>query len=179
MKLLVLDNEFGIARLDVTERSGGKHRRHDRDGRPNAAPSRTASDLIDRSMKLLMLDDELGIARLDATDPTPAWAEGKLSSVTRAAEELSIVCAAAAIPADVQAARGWRCLRVAGRLDFSLTGVLAAIAGPLAAAHVSIFAVSTYDTDYVLVPGESLRAAMEALSASGHEVVSERDRRNS
>ena len=130
-------------------------------------------------MKLLVLDDELGIARLDATDPIPAWAaQGSLSSVTRTAEELSIVCAAAAIPAGVQAVRGWRCLRVAGRLDFSLTGVLASIAGPLAAANVSIFAVSTYDTDYVLVPGESLAAAMEALSASGHAVVSERELRN-
>ena len=130
-------------------------------------------------MKLLVFDDEFGIARLDATDPPPAWAaQGTLSSVARTAEELSIVCAAAAIPAGVQAVRGWRCLRVAGRLDFSLTGVLAAIAGPLAAANVSICAVSTYDTDYVLVPGESLPAAIEALSASGHEVVNERDLRN-
>ena len=98
--------------------------------------------------------------------------------MTRTAEELSIVCAAAAIPTGVRVVRGWRCLRVAGRLDFSLTGVLASIAAPLAAANVSIFAVSTSDTDYVLVPGESLTAAMEALSASGHEVVSERDLRN-
>ena len=115
-------------------------------------------------MKLLVLDDELGIARLDATDPTPAWAaQGSLSSVTRTAEELSIVCAAAAIPTGVRVVRGWRCLRVASRLDFSLTGVLASIAGPLAAANMSIFAVATSDTDYVLVPGERLTAAMEAL----------------
>ena len=91
--------------------------------------------------------------------------------MTRTAEELSIVCATAAIPAAVPAGRGWRCLRVAGRLDLSLTGVLASIAEPLAAANVSIVAVSTYETDYVLVPKESLAAAMEALSASGHEVV--------
>ena len=130
-------------------------------------------------MKLLVLDHELGIARLDATDPTPAWAaQGSLFSVTRTAEELSIVCAAAAIPAGVQAERGWRCLRVAGRLDFSLTGILASMAGPLAAANVSIFAVSTYDTDYVLVPNDSLAAATEALGASGHEVVSERELRH-
>jgi hypothetical protein len=123
-------------------------------------------------MKLLLLDGEFGVARLDATQATPDWAaHGSLSSVTRTAEELSIVCGAGAIPAGVQAERGWRCLRVAGRLDFSLTGVLASIARPLAAANVSIFAVSTHDTDYVLVPGKSLAAAMEALSASGHEVV--------
>jgi hypothetical protein len=134
-------------------------------------PCRTSLNL-ERSMTLLVLDDEYGIARLDATDPTPVWAAlGSLSSVTRTAEELSIVCATAAIPTDVLAERGWRCLRVAGRLDFSLTGVLSSIAGPLAAANVSIFAISTYDTDYLLVRGESLGAVTKALSASGHQVV--------
>ncbi len=123
-------------------------------------------------MKLVVLEDELAVVRLDASDPTPTWAtQGILSSVTRTAEELSVLCAAAAIPTNVQAERGWRCLRVAGRLDFSLTGVLASIASPLATAGVSIFAVSTYDTDYVLVRGQSLAAAIEALTAAGHEVV--------
>jgi hypothetical protein len=123
-------------------------------------------------MTLLVLDEELAVARLDASDPTPAWAaHGRISSVTRTAEELSVVCAAAAIPATVQAERGWRCLRVAGSLDFALTGVLASIAGPLAAARVSIFSVSTYDTDYVLVREQSLAAAIECLRAAGHEVA--------
>ena len=123
-------------------------------------------------MKLVVLEEDLAVARLEATAPIPEWvASGSLSSVTRTAEELSVVCAAAAIPAGVQAARGWRCLRVAGRLDFSMTGVLASIAGPLVAADVSIFAVSTYDTDYVLVHGERLTAAIEALRAAGHDVV--------
>ena len=123
-------------------------------------------------MKLMVLDDEFAIARLHATEPTPAWAaQGSLSSVTRTAEELSVVCAAAAVPASVEAERGWRCLRVAGRLDLSLTGVLASIADPLAAAELSIFAVSTYDTDYVLVRKQSLRAVIGCLNAAGHEVV--------
>jgi uncharacterized protein len=123
-------------------------------------------------MKLVVLDDELAVARLDATDPAPAWAEqGSISSVTRTAEELSVVCAAAAIPAHVQAERGWRCFRVAGRLDFSLTGALASIAGPLAAADVSIFAISTYDTDYILVREQTVAAAIECLRAAGHDVI--------
>jgi hypothetical protein len=118
-------------------------------------------------MKLVVLEDELAVARLGATDPIPAWAaQGNFSSVTRTAEELSVVCAAEAIPANVQAERGWRCLRVAGRLDFSQTGVLASIAGPLAAAKVSIFAVSTYDTDYVLVG--SRRDGGNQCLAAGH-----------
>ena len=123
-------------------------------------------------MKLIVLDDEFAVARLDAADPTPAWAaQGGLSSVTRTAEELSVVCQAAGVPPGVQAERGWRCLRVAGRLDLSLTGVLASIASPLAAAKLSLFAVSTYDTDYVLVRKESLTAVIGCLNAAGHEVA--------
>ena len=123
-------------------------------------------------MKLVVLGDEFAVARLGASDPTPAWAaQGSLSSVTRTAEELSIVCAAAAVPTSVQAERGWRCLRVAGRLDLSMTGVLASIANPLAQAGLSIFAVSTYDTDYVLVRKETLTAVIGSLNAAGHEVV--------
>jgi hypothetical protein len=123
-------------------------------------------------VKLVLLDGEFAVARLPGDEATPAWAaEGSLSSVTRTAEELSVVCAASAVPAGVRAERGWRCLRVAGRLDFSLTGVLASIAAPLAAAEVSIFAVSTYDTDYVLVREESLGAAVDRLRVAGHEVM--------
>jgi hypothetical protein len=123
-------------------------------------------------MRLVLLDEELAVARLDPADPVPEWAgQGSFSSVTRTAEELSVVALAARIPADVRAERGWRGLRVAGRLDFSLTGVLASIAGPLAEAGVSILAVSTYDTDYVLVRGRSLTTAVESLTAAGHEVL--------
>jgi hypothetical protein len=123
-------------------------------------------------MTLVVLEDELAVARLDANDSIPPWAEqGSLSSVTRTPEELSVVCGATAVPTGVRAVRGWRCLRVAGPLDLSLTGVLASIAGPLAAAGVSLFAVSTYDTDYVLVREQSLARAIERLRAAGHEVV--------
>ena len=123
-------------------------------------------------MKLTVIEGELGVARLGAAVPVPGWAaQGALSSVTRTAEELSIICAAHAIPDGVRAERGFRCFRVVGRLDFSLTGVLASIASPLAAANVSILAVATYDTDYVLVPGHALDRAIAALRAAGHEVL--------
>jgi hypothetical protein len=122
-------------------------------------------------MNLVVLEDELAVARLGPTDAIPAWAaQGSLSSVTRTPEELSVVCAGAGIPPDVPAERGWRALRVAGRLDFSLTGVLASIVAPLAAAKVSVFVVSTYDTDYILVREPSLAAAVRCLTAAGHEV---------
>ena len=122
-------------------------------------------------MKLIVLPDELAIARLDPAAAIPAWtSHGPISSTTRTAEELSLVCAAASVPDDAPAERGWRCLRVAGKLDFSLTGVLASIAGPLADAGVSIFAISTYDTDYILVRGRALPTAIAALTAAGHDV---------
>jgi len=129
-------------------------------------------ETIDANVTLLVLADELAVARLDPGTPVPHWAwDGEISSITRTPEELSVVCAASAVPADVQAERGWRSFRVAGPLDFSLTGVLASIAGPLAAARISIFSVSTYDTDYILVRGESLAAAIDCLRSAGHDVT--------
>ena len=88
--------------------------------------------------------------------------------MTRTASELSIVCRDASVPASVTANRGWRAIAVDGTLDFALTGVLAALAAPLAAAGVSIFAMSTYDTDYVLVKQDTLDDAVAALRAAGH-----------
>ena len=87
------------------------------------------------------------------------------------AADTSIVCASARVPDGVRAERGWRALTVEGPLDFALTGVLAALAVPLADAGVSIFAVSTYDTDHVLVRSDRLADAVEALRAAGHSVV--------
>ncbi|HMF99382.1 MAG TPA: ACT domain-containing protein [Vicinamibacterales bacterium] len=123
-------------------------------------------------MQLLVLRGELAVARLNPTDPIPDWVTpAPISSITRTRDELSIVCEAASVPAAVRAERGWRCLRVAGSLDFSLTGVLASIAAPLANAGVSIFAISTYETDYVLVREPSVAAAIDCLAAAGHEVA--------
>jgi hypothetical protein len=122
-------------------------------------------------MKLLVLPEEFAVARLEASDAIPAWAmQAPVFSATRTPDELSIVCARPHLPPEVRAARGWRCLRVAGTIDFAATGVLASIAGPLANAGVSIFAISTYDTDYVLVPEHALAAAIAALTAAGHDV---------
>jgi uncharacterized protein len=112
----------------------------------------------------------LAVCRLPANTPVPAPKAGALWSVTRTADELSIVCPVAEVPAGAEVERAWRALQVAGPLDFALTGVLAAIAVPLAEADVSIFAVSTYDTDYVLVREAALPAAAEALRRAGHDV---------
>ena len=121
---------------------------------------------------LRLMAGRYAVCRLSADAPVPSWAaSGEWNSVTRTADELSVVCAEAAVPGDVQCEGGWRVLQVGGPLDFSLVGVLAAIAAPLAQAGVSIFAVSTFDTDYVLVKEEKLARSIEALRVAGHDVL--------
>jgi uncharacterized protein len=98
------------------------------------------------------------------------FADGVFFSITRTADELSVVCAERDAPKDAKVEGGWRAMKVEGTLDFSLTGVLASISAPLADAGVSIFVVSTYETDYVLVKEASLMKAVPALEAAGHSV---------
>lgn len=124
------------------------------------------------SLALTVLDGRLAICRLPPASPVPEWAtRGAITSITRTPAELSIVCAEEAVPADVPHRAGWACLQVAGPLAFSLTGILAGLSTALAAAGVSVFAVSTFDTDYLLVPASRLEEAVAALAAAGHEVT--------
>jgi hypothetical protein len=116
--------------------------------------------------------EELAVCRLPADAAVPEWAaRGPLTAAVRVGPELSLVCAAAAVPAGVTARGGWRCLRAEGPFDLGEVGVLAALGGPLAAAGVSLFAVSTYDTDYLLVQAADLGRAVDALRGAGHRVV--------
>jgi hypothetical protein len=124
-----------------------------------------------RRLKLVLADEPMAICRLGPGDVPPAWATGgRWWSMTRTGDELSIVCIEATVPNDVAASRGWRLLRFEGPLPLDQTGILASVTGPLAAARVSLFAVATYDTDYVLVPGAQRHAAIAALEAAGHSV---------
>jgi hypothetical protein len=118
-----------------------------------------------------VLPGTFAVCRLSAEGPPPAWAPaGPFSSVTRTADEISVVCPEGAVPAGTRCERGWRCLRVAGTLDFALVGALASLLVPLAQAGVSTFAVSTFDTDYLLVREADWARAAEALRAAGHAV---------
>ena len=119
-----------------------------------------------------LLQDELAVCRLPVDAAVPNWAwSGELTSITSTDEELSLVCAADPVPDDVTHTAGWRALKVRGPLDFSLVGILAGISGTLADAGVSIFAISTYDTDYILVRGAELEAAVTTLRTAGYEVA--------
>jgi hypothetical protein len=123
-------------------------------------------------MELRVLEETLAIARLAADVPVPAWVAGRdFLAVVRTQRELSIVCRDDAVPGSVhEVERGFRALAVAGTLDFTLTGIVASLAAPLAAAGISIFGISTYDTDHILVRAEHLTEAIAALAAAGHTV---------
>ncbi len=122
--------------------------------------------------KLALLPDTYAVCRLDAGAPVPDWAtRGPFSSVTRTEGELSVVCPDARVPVGVKAETGWKLLMVEGPLAFSLTGVLASLTGPLAREGVSVFALSTYDTDYLLVKQEQLGRVIRTLGAEGFDIV--------
>ena len=123
-----------------------------------------------RSLTLSVLPDPLAICRLPADAPIPDWARGEFVSITRTRDELSIVCAQENVPHGTECERDWRALRVVGQLDFALTGVLVALAAPLAEAGISIFAISTFDTDYVLVKTCDLENAIRVLREAGHQI---------
>jgi hypothetical protein len=92
-------------------------------------------------------------------------------SITGTPDELSLVCPAASVPTDIQADRGWRCFKLHGPFEFSLTGILNSITIPLAEAGVGIFAISTYDTDYVLVKEHDVQRAITVLTEAGHTII--------
>lgn len=130
----------------------------------------TERDTPDATLDLDMGRQALAVCRLPAMAQVPAWVGGDVVSVTRTADELSIVCAADAVPIGTVVEGPFRALAVRGPLAFTLVGVLASLLAPLAAAEVPVFVVSTYDTDLVLVPDDRVAAAAAALTDAGHRV---------
>ncbi|HTO97294.1 MAG TPA: ACT domain-containing protein [Myxococcales bacterium] len=110
------------------------------------------------------------VCRLEPDAGVPEWAaRGSFFSLTRTQEELSIACAAEQVPAGVKSSGRFALLQLHGPFAFSETGVVSSFVAPLAQAGVPVFVVSTFDTDHVLVPEESLEAALAALKQAGHE----------
>lgn len=123
-----------------------------------------------RKLTVLVRPGEYVVSRLPADAPLPD-VTGGFVSITRTPDELSVVApAGAAIQAD-QVARGWRLLTVRGPFEFTLTGIMAALSGALAAAGVPLFALSTFDTDHLLVKDDDLARALVALREAGHDVI--------
>ena len=124
-------------------------------------------------MDLRVLTDRLSVCRMPADSPWPRPPAGpSFFSVTRTDAEMSVVCTDDATPPGdhVRVEPDWRALEVAGPLDFAMVGVMAALTAPLADVDVSVFVVSTYDTDYLLVHAAALEKAIEALRGAGHQV---------
>lgn len=117
-------------------------------------------------MRFRLLSSTFAICRLAPTEAIPAWAAGEFVSISRTTDELSIVCDAAHVPANVKAERDWRCFALQGPIPFEMVGVASRITKALAEARISVFFVSTYDTDYVLVRSSAVDAATTALRAS-------------
>ena len=123
-------------------------------------------------MDLHPIPGRLAIARLDPTAVIPEWAQAiaPLVSITRTQDELSIVCPEEWVPDSVQRSTGWFCVRVTGPLDLASVGILAALVDPLRDKGISVFALSTYDTDCLLLPEVQRADAITALEAAGHRI---------
>lgn len=125
-----------------------------------------------KKLTLTVLPDFVGVCKLDSDLSIPAWAyQGEFFSITKTAEELSIVCDEANIPGNLVCERGWKVLKVEGVLDFSLVGIIASITTVLAKEDLGIFAISTYNTDYILVKNKDLNCAVTALRNEGHVII--------
>ncbi len=124
-----------------------------------------------RRLELTLLAQRFAISRLAADAPLPAWAtEGSFFSVTRTRDGLSIVCESDRVPVGVQSQPNWRAFQVYGPFALAEIGVLSALASPLSEARLSLFVISTFDTDYLLVASETLSAAIDALERAGHKI---------
>ncbi|HXB22166.1 MAG TPA: ACT domain-containing protein [Candidatus Solibacter sp.] len=124
-------------------------------------------------MKFTTLPGPFAICKLDPAATIPDWAAaGVLSSLTRTPNELSIICEQANVPQDIKAERDFSCIRLEGPFDFQAIGILESFLAPLAKAGVPVFALSTYDTDWILIQEKYWKNALAVLMNTGHGMVS-------
>ncbi len=127
---------------------------------------------MNHQLKFRQLSGTYAIVRLAPEEPIPDWAtKGEFTSITRSADELSIVCPTENLPSDLRSPDRWICLKLEGPFLFSQTGILLSFIQPLSGNGIPIFTISTYDTDYVLVQETDSERALNALLHAGHELV--------
>jgi len=125
-----------------------------------------------RQLKLSLLDGMYAICAFESDTPIPDWAvTASLCSITRTKKELTVVCPQNIIPAGIKHDHGWRCFRIDGSFDLNQIGVISSLAAPLAQAGISIFVVSSYDTDYIMVNEEKVEQAIAVISGDGHSIA--------
>lgn len=123
-------------------------------------------------LTLEALKKSLSVCRLEPRAEIPAWAfQGDFFTISRTPDELSIVCAESQVPEGIRHEKGWSCLKVQGPLDFGLTGILASVISPLGKEAISVFTISTFDTDYVMVKTVDFPRAVGCLRQNGHRVI--------
>lgn len=128
--------------------------------------------MSEKILTMKLSKEKYGVCRLNKTELIPEWAkDSEFFSITKTLDELSIVCAQDNIPHDIKCEKDWRALKVEGPLDFSLIGILSSISTILAQKSISIFAISTYDTDYILVKDKDIDNAIEELINERYEVI--------
>lgn len=128
--------------------------------------------MSEKKLTLKLLNDTYGVCRLQKDSQIPSWAfDGEFFSITKTDDELSIVCLEKNIPQQIKCESGWRIFKIQGPLDFSLIGILSKISGLMAENNISIFAVSTYDTDYILVKEANIEDAVKALENDIYSVI--------
>ena len=128
---------------------------------------------VPQKIKFRILSQVYTIVRLAPGAPVPDWAtNGDFTSITRTLDELSIVCPAENVPKEIDSGPRWICLKLQGPFSFSPTGVLLSFIQPLSNNGIPIFAISTYDTDYVFIQEQFTDRTLKALQAASHELVS-------
>jgi hypothetical protein len=159
-----------IALLVACRQESGHYRQLSKRSRLDSATAATHRKLI----PLSVLPDPHAICRLDRREPVPTWAAARtagISSISRTGDELSIIVVDSLAPRNIQCNRGWRAIKIRGPIPLNLIGVIAGLYTTLANATVSVFAVSTFDTDYVMVEHRSLDRAVGALRRAGYQFI--------
>ncbi|MEK6266864.1 MAG: ACT domain-containing protein [Clostridium sp.] len=128
--------------------------------------------MTEKILTMKLLTERFGVCRLDKTELIPEWAKNSsFYSITKTLDELSIVCSQDNIPSNIKCERNWRTLKIEGPLDFSLIGILSSISTLLAQNGISIFAISTYDTDYILVKDKDIVNTINVLTKENYEII--------
>jgi hypothetical protein len=128
---------------------------------------------MQKTFAISVLKDTYAICRMSLFEPLPDWIlKYSLSSITRTAEDYTVVCPIESIPGGDKAIfeGAWKCLKIHGPLDFNEVGVISSLTGVLSAANISVFVLSTYETDYILIKRMYLEKALQVLSDSGHQI---------
>ena len=128
--------------------------------------------MLENKLNMRLLQEKYGVCRLEINEEIPKWAiNSQFYSITKTQDELSIVCPQNNIPSNIKYEDNWRILKVEGPLDFSLIGILSSISTILANNKISIFAISTYDTDYILVKDKDVENAIKVRSNENYHVI--------